>query len=328
MWAPQLIFNAHLDLCHPGAFPHAGEVESDPSTFREGKPCPLKSRFVPMIQRRETKRRLRRSMQIRKNEHDVAIETLLIDSLRGHLDRAANYVRTYRNKDRQNKVILGPPPIDFVRDLLSLPDWPTDVFPVLKGIVHSPVFSSTGNLIDRPGYSGPTPMGALTAPAAATGKGRLASCLSIPALGQLLPITTAPTQEEEWQKSLTSLLAQYPQFVLFDNVKVLRSAALEAALTADVWSGRALGTNDMIQVPISCVWLLTGNNLQIEGDLPRRIVGIRLDAKMERPEERDPKMFRHGLPQWALEIVDGENPVENGAATMRTLQNRPSLCQL
>ena len=152
----------------------------------------------------------------------------------------------------------------------------------------------------------PIPMLILDAPTPGTGKGLLAKALTIPVLGRPLPITPQPENEAEWRKVITSQLTTLPQFVLFDNLTgTLRSNALEAVLTTDpdeFWSDRELGSTNMLVVPVRCVWLATANNLQISGDLSRRLVWVRLDAKCERPEERAAESFKHPeLLRWAKE---------------------------
>ena len=89
--------------------------------------------------------------------------------------------------------------------------------------------------------------------------------------------------------------------MLFDNLSgTLKSSALEEALTSEVWSDRRLGVSETLHLPVRCVWMGTANNLSIAGDLPRRLVWVEIDAKMERPEERDTKKFKHpDLEQWA-----------------------------
>ena len=47
----------------------------------------------------------------------------------------------------------------------------------------------------------------------------------------------------------------------------------------------------MVTVENRMIWMATGNNLTLSSELRRRTVEIRLDAKMERPEERTG--FRH-----------------------------------
>jgi hypothetical protein len=122
-------------------------------------------------------------------------------------------------------------------------------------------------------------------------------------LGSVSPMTPQPEQEAEFKKTITSMLVQMPVFIIFDNMTgTLKSDMLAMMLTTDVWGDRELGTNRMIQVPIKAIPIGTANNLQIGGDLPRRLVWARLDARMERPDERQPEKFNHpDVPAWGLE---------------------------
>jgi len=149
---------------------------------------------------------------------------------------------------------------------------------------------------------GPTPFGLVEAPAPGTGKGLLAKCLAIPAVG-MPNLSAQPESDAEWRKAITAKLRDSPQIVYYDNLtKKLESSALEEVLTTEIWSDRELGVTRTITVPVRCTWLGTSNNLSIMGDLHRRIVWIKLDAKMERPEERDPSSFRHpDVVSWALQ---------------------------
>jgi hypothetical protein len=148
---------------------------------------------------------------------------------------------------------------------------------------------------------GPTPFGLIEAPSAGTGKGLLAKCLAIPAVG-MPGLSTQPENDAEWRKALTAKLVGSPQVVIFDNLaKKLESPALEEVLTSEFWSDRELGATRTLVLPVLCTWLGTANNLQILGDLHRRLVWIRLDARMEYPDQRHPSEFTHPLPEWALQ---------------------------
>jgi len=90
--------------------------------------------------------------------------------------------------------------------------------------------------------------------------------------------------------------------VLLDNVPdntTLDAPPLAAMLTAHLWSDRLLGKNDNVQLPVRSVWVATGNNLRVSGDMPRRCYTVRQDANTERPWTRTG--FRHAdLEQYAL----------------------------
>ncbi|MCG7754948.1 hypothetical protein, partial [Flavihumibacter cheonanensis] len=60
--------------------------------------------------------------------------------------------------------------------------------------------------------------------------------------------------------------------------------------TATEWSGRILGLSKTVSAPLTPTWFVTGNNISFVGDTCRRVLPIRLDPRVERPEERE---FRH-----------------------------------
>ena len=76
--------------------------------------------------------------------------------------------------------------------------------------------------------------------------------------------------------------------VVIDNVSgVLRSSTLAALLTASVWVDRKLGGMDtMISRPNDRLWIITGNNVTLGGDLPRRTLRVTIDPKTPQPELR------------------------------------------
>ena len=71
-------------------------------------------------------------------------------------------------------------------------------------------------------------------------------------------------------------------------------------LTTDTWEDRELGHSRMVRMPQRAVWMATGNNLKVAGDLAPRCFWIRIDAKVAEPWKRDG--FRHpDLVGWARE---------------------------
>jgi putative DNA primase/helicase len=88
--------------------------------------------------------------------------------------------------------------------------------------------------------------------------------------------------------------------VLFDNVRdPVDSSNLSTALTAWPTHGdRILGSNQEAKLAVRCVWTMTGNNPSTSTEMARRSVRIRLDAKRDRPFER--QGFRHAeIGEWA-----------------------------
>lgn len=99
-----------------------------------------------------------------------------------------------------------------------------------------------------------------------------------------------PEDEPEWRKQITTILSTTSApVVLVDNVTgVLKSSTLAGTLTAgQAVSDRILGKSEMVTVLNDRVWVVTGNNLSIGGDLVRRTVIITIDPNMANPETRE-----------------------------------------
>ncbi len=134
---------------------------------------------------------------------------------------------------------------------------------------------------------GPTPLHAIDAPTAGTGKGLLAEALAYVGRGHELASAPAGKDDAEWAKSITSWLREGRTHVNIDNIAApLDSAALANALTQRRWGGRLLGYNQTVSLPVRQVWIATGNNLIFSEEIARRVAYIRLDANMEQPDQR------------------------------------------
>lgn len=139
----------------------------------------------------------------------------------------------------------------------------------------------------RPAIDGPVPLALIDAPQAGTGKTMLAHIVSILATGHPAAVVSAPTREEEMQKMILALLVEGSPLVVFDNVEEpLRSGTLASALTATRFRGRWLGRTETASVEQRAIFVVTGNNLRVRGDLGRRGFTARLDAKIARPHRR------------------------------------------
>ena len=149
--------------------------------------------------------------------------------------------------------------------------------------------------------SGPTPLHLLDAPGPGTGKGLLSDAMTYPAVGRAAATMTEGKDEDEWRKRITAKLMTCPSAVMIDNIREnLDSGALSAAITTLAWEDRVLGASKIISLPVRCVWIATGNNVGLSGEMSRRTIRIRLDAKQDRPWLR--KGFRHpNLKAWARE---------------------------
>ena len=119
------------------------------------------------------------------------------------------------------------------------------------------------------------------------------------ATGRPAALFSAPRSDEEWAKKLLAQLAEGFTFILVDNCSgPLEAPSLARAITAEFFGDRVLGETRTLTVPQRATWAVTGNNIRLRGDLPRRCYWCRLDARCERPWTRTD--FRHGdISGWA-----------------------------
>jgi hypothetical protein len=149
--------------------------------------------------------------------------------------------------------------------------------------------------------SGLVPIALIDAPTKGTGKTRLAQLASVVATGRETPLSPEVRDEEEWRKQITSLLIADRQIVIIDNIeRTLRSGQLSAALTTSEWSDRLLGKSEALHLHSRAIWIATGNNIRLGGDIARRAYWIRLDSNLPRPWLRDSRNFKRELPSWRV----------------------------
>jgi hypothetical protein len=144
----------------------------------------------------------------------------------------------------------------------------------------------------RPAIDGCVPLALVDSPRMGTGKSLLISVTAVVNTGRAAAVMSVPETEEEWRKQLTSGLLAGATFIAIDNVEgTLRSPSLARFLTCDVWWDRLLGGNEKPELPQRTTCSATGNNIQVLGDLRRRVYRIRLDAQEAKPWTRSG--FRH-----------------------------------
>jgi hypothetical protein len=127
----------------------------------------------------------------------------------------------------------------------------------------------------------PWRLGVVVASSAETGKSLLAESIGAFHGGSMN--VTAPSTEQEMQKSLLSVLkAQGPSVVTFDNLAsngLFHSDSFCQVLTSATYSGRILGGNNVAQVRNTKMWLATGNNPRFGPEMHRRTLAVRLDLR-------------------------------------------------
>lgn len=155
------------------------------------------------------------------------------------------------------------------------------------------------------------PFGVITAAAPGSGKSLLTEIISR-TYGGNGETNTLSRQDEEVRKVITSKLMTDPHAVVtFDNIgktHAVDSPVLAQLMTSSVWSDRALGSNDTVSRVNDKLWLGTGNNVRLGGDMASRSVFVRIDPKMEKPDKRDTSLFAVGdLKTW---LATPENQVK------------------
>lgn len=113
------------------------------------------------------------------------------------------------------------------------------------------------------------------------------------ATGRDFPKMVQGSDESEDRKRITALAMIGARAVLVDNiVGKFGNAAIDAALTANgSWEDRILAQNKTWKGPLFLTWFASGNNVEVHGDLARRVIPIRMLSEEERPERRTG--FRH-----------------------------------
>jgi hypothetical protein len=215
-------------------------------------------------------------------------------------------VRSDPGYDAETRLLYAPPPGFTVPPIAPVPT-PRDVlaarallaelladFPFVEQGSRANAWAALLTPFVRPLISTCVPLGIFDRPRQGTGASLLAFAIVHLVTGRPVATLPAPDRDEEWAKLITSALIDGRTFVLLDNVvKPLHSAHLARAITTPVWEERLLGESRNVRVAQRAVWYVTGNNVRLGKDMPRRAYWIRLDAGLEYPEDRPVTTFRH-----------------------------------
>ncbi|WP_243438982.1 hypothetical protein [Fundidesulfovibrio soli] len=173
---------------------------------------------------------------------------------------------------------------DQVRAALATAWEPFAHFPFKTSLDRAVALAAMMTAIQRPML--PTAPGfAFDAPTAGTGKTKAAQAIGM--FGGSLPhVSPWPGQKEEQRKTIMAHLLSLPQSLLLDNMDgPVESADLCALLTSSSgYQDRVLGISERVTVPSRVLILMTGNNIQLVGDLSRRVLKITMDHGVERPD--------------------------------------------
>lgn len=150
------------------------------------------------------------------------------------------------------------------------------------------------------------PLFGFTAPKMASGKSLLADIVALIATGKPNSVIPQAENEAEEKKRLMALLMEGDPVICYDNIeRPFGSAALCSVLTQKEYKDRMLGTNETRTVFTNSTFLATGNNLTFIGDISTRTLLCKLDAQIERPEERAFEIDLHKfIPENRAQLVN------------------------
>ncbi len=173
---------------------------------------------------------------------------------------------------------------------------PFNRFPFASGLDRSVLLSAILTAVVRPALS-TAPAFGFDAPVQGSGKTLLAKALSMLSTGEAGTVWPHISgNEEEVRKRLLTLLRDGSRAIVWDNVNgFFDSTSIAALITSETMTDRVLGSSQHLTLPNRCLFMITGNNLTMAGDMPRRVLKCRIDPRTEQPHARqfdiDPEAY-------------------------------------
>jgi DNA polymerase I-like protein with 3'-5' exonuclease and polymerase domains len=136
------------------------------------------------------------------------------------------------------------------------------------------------------------------------GKNLLADvALAIPATGDAVEPMNWDTQDDsENRKQITSAFKDGADVYVFDEAHRLHGASLARVITAATWKDRNLGHSQMLGFANRVTWVSLGNNVEVAGDIVRRVYRIALRPDVPDPQDRPSSAFRiPDIRRWTLQ---------------------------
>ena len=162
-------------------------------------------------------------------------------------------------------------------------------------------------------FDGKPPMAIIDSPKGGTGKTLLAKIFSEVTTGRSCELRALPTKETEINKEILSVILASKPYIVFDNVsKTVDSDTLHIAITSETFAGRRLGASENLSLPCDQTFIMTGINIGLTGQLPRRCFWICIDSREVRPYERE-GFKKKNIVKWTHE---NRADIVNALATM------------
>lgn len=162
-----------------------------------------------------------------------------------------------------------------------------DEFEFETDVDRSAAFSAMVTAVVRPSLS-VAPAFNITATTSGSGKSYLGDVITLFAGPDEPYRVSYPSGADEAGKLIVTVLNEKPAAVVFDDMQTNWKpfGAINRMLTSPTTTERMLGTNRSATVPTRALFLGTGNNIEPERDLRRRVVTIRLAPRHETPALR------------------------------------------
>jgi putative DNA primase/helicase len=172
---------------------------------------------------------------------------------------------------------------------------PLEKFPFIDDTARAVALAAILTALVRRGLRA-APIFCYSAPKPASGKTLLATLPAYIVTGRE-PYTMPPVDDpNEERKRLLATLSECPAVILIDNIdRPFRSASMCIALTEPTFADRVLGSTENRAAHTNCLFVATGNNLVLAGDLSSRGLKCEIDPEVENPEERG---FDVDLHEW------------------------------
>lgn len=146
------------------------------------------------------------------------------------------------------------------------------------------------------------PLGVVSGLQMGVGKNLFADCISILTTGEVAMPLPYVNNEEEMRKQLTAAFSSGAELFVFDEAHVVEGAQLARAVTSITYGDRVLGVSRIAKFPNQVTWMSLGNQVQVNGDMSRRVYFVYLHPSGSNVIDREAGEFRHpDLKEWTRE---------------------------
>ena len=223
------------------------------------------------------------------------------------------------------------PPKDLCKQIISMKS--LRQLKQLKAVITTPTIRLDGSLLDKPGYDEETGLLLEQTEGFANIPINPSNAQVYSALHKVMhPFKDFPLTGPLDRGILLSAILTAIRCIIWDNVMgIFDSSAIAGALTSSSYQDRVLGKSEASTVPNRALFILTGNNLCLAGDLPRRVLICRIDPRTDRPFARefdfDPVQYvldhRQELAEAALTIIRGwlSSDAKRASGRMASFEN-------